>query len=43
MLAIGTLTRLSDVDATLGLAFAATGVLSRGFLAGAAFVLRTPV
>jgi lactate permease len=27
MLAIGTLTRLSGVDATLGLAFAATGVL----------------
>src|SRR5438445_4210451 len=29
MLAIGTLTRLSGVDATLGLAFAATGVLYR--------------
>src|SRR5262249_60432979 len=27
MLAIGTLTRLSGIDATLGLAFAATGVL----------------
>jgi lactate permease len=27
MLAIGTLTRLSDIDATLGLAFAGTGVL----------------
>src|SRR6202020_3551847 len=27
MLAIGTLTRLSGVDATLGLAFAATGIL----------------
>src|ERR1700709_2837683 len=31
MLAIGTLTRLSGVDATLGLAFAATGVLSPFF------------
>ena len=27
MLAIGTLTRLSGIDATLGLAFAGTGVL----------------
>ena len=42
MLAIGTLTRLSGVDATLGLAFAGAGVLYPFFGCSAGSVSRSP-